>query len=140
MQAMVIQNFLIKVLTTDKAGFTRDGVFNSHKNSYQIPEHGFQQRFSINVWAGVIGISTFKWWRVFKFFTKFAKFFFNDVPLLTRRDMWYLHDGAPTHSTRDVNNWLDANLENPWIGRNGQVLSPARSLDLNPCDFFYGAS
>jgi hypothetical protein len=73
MQAMVIQNFLIKVLTTDKAGFTRDGVFNSHKNSHQIPGHGFQQRFSINVWAGVIGISTFKWWRVFNFFTKFAK-------------------------------------------------------------------
>jgi hypothetical protein len=31
---------------------------------------------------------------------------------------------------------LDANLENRWIGRNGPVLWPARSPDLNPCDFF----
>jgi hypothetical protein len=50
--------------------------------------------------------------------------------------MWYLHDGAPGHSTPGVKNWLDANLENRWIGRNGPVLWPARSPDLNPCDFF----
>jgi hypothetical protein len=62
----------------------------------------------------------------------------DDVPLQVRRGMWYLHDGAPTHSARGVKNWLDANLENRWIGRNGPVLWPARSPDLNPCDFFYG--
>jgi hypothetical protein len=28
------------------------------------------------------------------------------------------------------------NLENRWIGRDGPVLWPARSPDLNPCDFF----
>jgi hypothetical protein len=50
--------------------------------------------------------------------------------------MWYLHDGASAHSARGVKNWLDANLENRWIGRNGPVLWPARSPDLNPCDFF----
>jgi hypothetical protein len=48
--------------------------------------------------------------------------------------MWYLHDGP--HEV--LINWLDANLENRWIGRNGPVLWPARSPDLNPCDFFYG--
>jgi hypothetical protein len=49
-------NFLSIVLTTDEAGFTRDGVFNSHnthiwseENPHQIRERGFQQRFSINV-------------------------------------------------------------------------------------------
>jgi hypothetical protein len=51
----------------------------------------------------------------------------DDVPLQVRRDMWYLHDGAPAHSARGVKNWLDANLENRWIGR---------LPDLNPCDFF----
>jgi hypothetical protein len=60
----------------------------------------------------------------------------DDVPLQVRRDMWYLHDGAPAHSVRGVKNWLDANLENRWIGRNGPVLWPARSPDINPCDFF----
>jgi hypothetical protein len=62
----------------------------------------------------------------------------DDVPLQVRRDMWYLHDGAPAHSARAVKNWLNANLENRWIGRNGPVLWPARSPDLNSCDFFYG--
>jgi hypothetical protein len=61
----------------------------------------------------------------------------DDVPLEVRRDMWYLHDGAPAHSARGVKNWFDANLENRWIGRNGPVLWPARSPDLNPCDFFF---
>jgi hypothetical protein len=79
-------NFLSIVLTTDEAGFTRDGVFNAHnthiwseENLHQIRERGFQQRFSINMWAGIIGesfdratclTSTFKWRRIFNFFTK----------------------------------------------------------------------
>jgi hypothetical protein len=58
----------------------------------------------------------------------------DDVPLQVRRDMWYLHDGAPAHSARGVKNWLDANLENWWIGRNGPVLWPARSPNLKPYD------
>jgi hypothetical protein len=61
----------------------------------------------------------------------------DDVQLLGR-DIWYLYEGAPAHSTRDFKNWLDANLENRWIVRNGPVLWPARSQDLNPCDFFMG--
>jgi hypothetical protein len=80
-------SFLSIVLTTDEAGFTRDGVFNSHnthiwseENPHQIRERGL--------------------------------------------------------SARGVKNWLDANLENQWIGCNGPVLWPARSPDLNPCDFF----
>ncbi|KAH0812983.1 hypothetical protein GEV33_009808 [Tenebrio molitor] len=55
-------NFLSIILTTDEAGCTRDGVFNSHnthiwseENPHQIRERGFQQRFSTNVWAGIIG-------------------------------------------------------------------------------------
>jgi hypothetical protein len=51
--------------------------------------------------------------------------------------MWSLHDGAPVHSVRNVKNWLDTNLENLWISRNGPVLWPGRSPDLNPCDFFF---
>jgi hypothetical protein len=65
-------NFLRIVLTRDEAGFTRDGVFNSHnthiwseENPHQIRERGFQQRFSINVWESfdrtTCLTSTFKW-------------------------------------------------------------------------------
>jgi hypothetical protein len=57
----------------------------------------------------------------------------DDVTLLVQRN---IHDGAPVHSARNVKIWLDANLENPWIGRKSPVLWPGRSPDLNPCDFF----
>jgi hypothetical protein len=39
-----------------------------------------------------------------------------------------------------LKNWLDANLENRWISRNGPVLWPARSPDLKSLvTFSYGA-
>ncbi|CAH1378390.1 unnamed protein product, partial [Tenebrio molitor] len=35
-----------------------------------------------------------------------------------------------------VRNWLNENFSGRWIGRNGPVAWPARSPDLNLCDFF----
>jgi hypothetical protein len=32
--------------------------------------------------------------------------------------------------------WLNNNFGEKWIGRYGPFLWPARSPDLNPCDFF----
>jgi hypothetical protein len=50
------------VLTTAEARFTRGEAFNSHnthiwseENPQQIRERGFQQRISINMWAGIMG-------------------------------------------------------------------------------------
>jgi len=50
------------VLFTDEATFTREGVFNNNNNhqwSYENPHathtHGHQQRFSVNLWAGIVG-------------------------------------------------------------------------------------
>jgi uncharacterized protein involved in tellurium resistance len=60
----------------------------------------------------------------------------EDVPLATRRDMWYLHDSAPPHCARDVTQWLNNNFGEKWIARYGPVLRPARLPDLNPCDLF----
>ena len=62
----------------------------------------------------------------------------ENVPLNVRRDLWYLHDGAPAHYAVEVREWFDRNFPNKWIGRNGPVLWPPRSPDLNPCDFFMG--
>ena len=53
--------FLAKVLFSDDAPFTREGIFNTHnahmwaeENSHAIQCHVAQIRFSINVWAGII--------------------------------------------------------------------------------------
>jgi hypothetical protein len=50
----------------------------------------------------------------------------------------FLHDGAPAHYHREVRMWLDNNFVEKWIGRNGPVLWPPRSPDLNVCDYLWG--
>lgn len=55
-------SFLEKVLFTDEASFSRQGIFNcrtSHIWDSDNPNatiiRGHQERFSVNVWAGIIG-------------------------------------------------------------------------------------
>jgi len=50
--------------------------------------------------------------------------------------MYFQHDGAPPHSSRNVQNLLNAIYPNKWIGRGGPQNWPARSPDLTPLDFF----
>lgn len=54
--------FLENVLCTDEAGFTRNGIFNYHnthhwsdENPHAVVESRHQIRFSVNVWAGILG-------------------------------------------------------------------------------------
>nr|XP_015840428.1 PREDICTED: uncharacterized protein LOC107399187 [Tribolium castaneum] len=55
-------NFSRKILWTDEANFSRDGFFNTRNSHYYAlenphvirPSH-YQHRFSVNVWAGIIG-------------------------------------------------------------------------------------
>lgn len=59
----------------------------------------------------------------------------EDVPLQYRREIWYMHDGAPPHRSRKVTDYLNRSFEN-WIGLNSPLVQwPARSPDLTPCDF-----
>jgi hypothetical protein len=52
----------LHILWTDEACFTREGVFNVHNshlwaqdNPHAIRERGYQVRFSVSVWAGIVG-------------------------------------------------------------------------------------
>jgi hypothetical protein len=58
------------------------------------------------------------------------------VPLEVRREMWFQHDGAPTHFTNVVSEYKDETFGNRWIGRRGSITWPPRSPDLTPMDFF----
>jgi hypothetical protein len=56
--------FLKKILFTDESYFSRQGTFNSHnfhvwatENLHEVFIRGFQNRFSINLWAGILGDS-----------------------------------------------------------------------------------
>lgn len=68
--------FITKILFTDESYFCRQGSFNNHnyhmwatENPHAVVIRSFQQRFSINLWAGILGDSLVK-------ITLFIKCFF----------------------------------------------------------------
>nr|CAH7732268.1 unnamed protein product [Callosobruchus chinensis] len=61
-QILRIPNFLSQVLFTDEACFARNAIINFHNNHvlsednpHAFIEHHFQEQFSFNIWAGIIG-------------------------------------------------------------------------------------
>ena len=56
----------------------------------------------------------------------------ENVTLNKRGRMYFQHDGAPTHSSREIRNFLNYHFPGRWIGRGGPYNWPARSPDLSP--------
>ena len=52
-----------------------------------------------------------------------------------RGRMYFQHDGAPPHSSREVRNFLNSRFPGRWIGRSGPHNWPARSPDLIPLGY-----
>lgn len=145
--------FLGRVLFSDEAAFRRDGVINSHnlhiwddENPHAIIQANHQVRFQINVWAGIIGnhlVGPFvlenrlNGESYLRFLQEELPNLLENVPLETRRNMWYMHDGAPPHFPIIVRQHLNNTFGQSWIGRGGPVAWPPRSPDLNPLDFFF---
>lgn len=149
------ENFLPLILFTDEAGFSRDGVMNTHnmhywsdENLHQTVIRNHQYGFSLNVWAGIIDnylIGPFRLPRRLTgelyrhFLENELNTLLEDVPLDIIRRMYYMHDGAPAHFSRRARAYLQRRFGNRWIGRGGPIPWPPRSPDLNPLDFsFWG--
>jgi hypothetical protein len=146
-------HFLKQILFTDEASFTREGMFNS-KNSHvwdQVNPHetvirGHQQRFSVNVWAGVLGDSLVGPYVLpdrlnsptyLVFIRDVLPELLEDVALQDRLHFtWFQHDGAPAHFGVQVRDHLNTTFGENWIGRGGPSPWPARSPDLTPLDFY----
>lgn len=144
--------FHAAILFTDEACFTRDGVVNSRNSHVWADEnphgtivHGHQQRFGVNIWAGIIGDKLIGPYllpprlnaQVYALFVQDTlPELLDDVPLDVRQRMWFQHDGAPAHFGAAARQCLDHSFPHRWIGRRGPVSWPARSPDLNPIDFF----
>lgn len=106
-------NFISNVLWTDEATFTRNGIFNyhnehfwAHENPHMVHESNYQVRFSVNVWAGIIGDQLvgpcviperLNADNYLEFLNANLPGLLEDIPLLVRRDMWVQIDGAPSH-------------------------------------------
>jgi hypothetical protein len=129
-------HFFKKILWTDEALFTRQGVFNFHnmhmwkvENPTAVREMSFQNRFSINVWSAVIG-DRFLGPHIFQGNLNgdlYLDFLQHDLPQLLdtidpalRQEIIFQQDGAPPHFTNEVREWLHLNFPT-WIGRGGSV-------------------
>lgn len=145
-------DFPSRILFTDEASFTRDGVLNlhnmhvwAHENPRCTRAHASQRRFSINVWAGIIGDMLIGPYLLperldgntyHTFLERVLPDLMVNVPAATRRNMWFQHDGAPAHFSHSVREYLDRTYPDRWIGRGGPVRWPPRSPDLTPLDFY----
>lgn len=146
--------FHTKILFTDEARFTRRGITNLHnnhvyaeENPHAVQERHFQREFSINVWMGIIDNHLIGPFRLpdrldgesyLNFLRENMPLLVEDLPLILRRDMFFMHDGAPPHFARHVREFLNQHYPGKWMGRgeDAPIQWPPRSPDLNPCDFF----
>lgn len=146
-------NFLRSILWTDESKFDKKGITNLHNLHHWAPKgqnphtkrrRGFQRRFSVNVWAGVIGNRL-----IGPHFlpenldgSNYLEFLINDLPPLLQeafdedRPVVFQHDGCPAHWSLSVRELLDNCFPNSWIGRGGPIPWPPRSPDLTPLDFY----
>lgn len=144
-------NFLRSILWTDESRFDREGITNlhnlhhwAHENPRVKRQRSFQRRFSVNVWAGVIGNQL-----IGPHFLpdrlngeNYLQFLMDDLPRLVEevfdedRPIVFQHDGCPAHWSVNVRELLDNSFSNSWIGRGGPIPWPARSPDLTPLDFY----
>jgi Transposase. len=146
-------NFVRTILFTDEACFTRKGITNlknehvyAEENPRAIKPIHFQREFKINVWAGIVNDiivgpailpPNLNGENYLQHLRELPDLL-DDVPILLRRDMWFMHDGAPAHFSVPVRNFLNENYEDKWIGRGNDapVHWPPRSPDITPMDFF----
>ncbi|KAJ4444692.1 hypothetical protein ANN_06489 [Periplaneta americana] len=152
-QCGVNPNFPALVLFTDEAQFTRDGIthfHNQHVWAYEnprasVPPSHHQVRFSLNMWAGIIGdrlvgphvlVNRLTGQAYTNFLENTIPHVLEDTPLINRQHIHFLHDGAPAHFSRTARRYLDRRFPDRWLGRGGPIAWPPRSPDLNPLDFY----
>ncbi|KAK4321743.1 hypothetical protein Pmani_007481 [Petrolisthes manimaculis] len=71
-----------------------------------------------------------------KFLQEDLPILLEDVPLRTRRQMWFMQDGSSAHFARGTRDFLNVMYPDNWIGCGGRIAWPPRSPDLTPLDFY----
>ena len=106
------------MLFTDDAYFTHDRYFNSrnshiwdYENPHAIAVRNHQQRFAVNMWAGIVGIhllgpvilpARLTGAAYLQFLQTALPDLLDNVPLAVRSNLWFQHDGAPAHFSIDA--------------------------------------
>ena len=144
-------NFLRKIIWTDEAKFSREGIFNrknehfwSDQNPNFVKEMGFQEKFSFNVFCLLKynnitfliydePLNSDKYLQILR---TVVNQFLENLPLEEYRTCWFQLDGAPAHCTGEVSTELFEMFDDRWFRRLGPWNWPARSPDLTPLDFY----
>jgi len=116
----------------------------AYENPHATVDSNFRLRFSVIVWCAVLddqltgpfilegGLAGEAY---FQFLQEELPRLLEDVPLNKRGRMYFLHDGATPHFSREVRNFLNYRFPGRWIERGGPHNWPARSTDLSPLDY-----
>lgn len=147
------RQFLKKILFSDEASFTTNGVVSSQNMRYWATENpnwviNCKRQYSekVNVWCGIlneriIGPFFFDGNMNGAIFLQFLRNEFSDaideLPLAETRNLYFQLDGCSIHNAGIVKSWLNQNYPNRWIGRGSTLIGwPPRSPDLTSLDFF----
>lgn len=144
--------FFKYVLFSDESTFHKNGYVNRHNCHYYATDNPHiiratqsQFRWTLNVWAGILGDRIigpvfFNGHLTGRSYVEFLQTelvnFLDDIPLATVCRMWMQQDGAPPHQVRQARDFLNEHFPNRWIGTGGPIRWTLRSLDLTKCDFF----
>jgi hypothetical protein len=104
-----------------------------------------QQQFSINTCAGIVGdylvgpcifphqltVNHYQ-----DLFLHELQKLLEDVSLVVRTWMWYMHDGIPAHFCHAVRDVLKDTHNGRWIYRGGPAVLPPCLSDLNHLEFY----
>lgn len=141
------------MLFSDESIFTSKRVLNRQNcrrweptNPHWIREINAQDRWSVMVWAGIVGGRT-----IGPFFFEnnvngqaYADLLRNHLPVLLNEAgvpaqiidrLWFQQDGAPAHRANIVTECLNELFADHWVGMGGEMYWPAYSPDWNPLDF-----
>lgn len=142
-----------KILWSDESNFSNNGFFNrnmhykwTRENTHWCRETAFQERFSTNVWVGLLGTKVIGPYfydgkltarRYLNFLQNEFQDFLYELTVAERLNYSYFQqDGAPPHTAVICTNYLNQVMPDSWIGTYGPILWPARSPDITPLDFF----
>jgi hypothetical protein len=143
------EEFMDKIIWSDKSLFSVNGHVNRHNTVYWSPSNPNivleQDKLgeTVMVWAGMwnggrIGSYFFNGPVNAESYLKLLnEYLWPEISAKVARDrLWFQQDGAPAHFSRIVPQWLDSHFPKRWIGRQSDMPWPPRSPDLTTADFF----
>lgn len=73
-----------------------------------------------------------------KFLQNYFPHLSEALPLVMQHNMWFMSHGAPSHCSLAVQEHLNVDFKNKWVGKEDLVACSLRSPELNPLNILLG--